>query len=298
MMSHVRISLAALATALLAAQAGAAPVPIGPAAETVQMGAVTVTALRDMLNVVPNDGSVFGKDVGPAPVAKALADAGAPTDNITLGVDSLLVRSAGRTVLIDTGLGPKVGGALMASLAGAGVKPDAITDVLITHSHGDHVGGLVTAAGALAFPHATIRMSAEEWAWMQKSGNAALVTAIAPKVQAFRLGATIVPGIVAFAIPGHTPGHVGYRIGSGERQLVDVGDVAHSTIVSLGHPAWIISYDTDGIVGRQSREAWLARLAATKQRVFSPHFPFPGIGRIVKRGSGYAWQPDTAAIGS
>lgn len=287
----VRISCVALAAALLATEASAAPVPIGAAAQSVTMGAMTVTALRDMLNVVPNDGSVFGKDVGPAPVATALAAAGAPTDQITLGVDALLVRSGGRTVLLDTGLGPKVGGALMASLAVAKVDPASIDDVLITHSHGDHVGGLVTADGALAFPKAWIHLSAAEWTWMQSKGNPALVAAIRPRVRTFAPGAAVVPGIVAVAIPGHTPGHVGYRIGSGRDRLLDIGDVAHSTIVSLGHPAWLIGYDTDATVGRASREAWLAKLAGSGQRVFSPHFPYPGIGRIVRAGAGYAWVP-------
>lgn len=294
MKTYLRRSLAAATAALLAVQSGATPAPTGPAATTVRMGPFTVTALRDMLNVVPNDGSVFGKDVGPAPVARALVDAGVESDRITLGVDALLVRHAGRIVLIDTGLGPKAGGALPASLAMAGVRPDAVDQVLITHSHGDHVGGLITATGALAFPRAVIRLSSAEWDWMQKNGDAALVAAIAPRVQAFEPGATVVPGIVAVAIPGHTPGHVGYRIGSGKSQLTDVGDLAHSAILSPGHPAWIIGYDTDGVEGRRTREAWLARLAQSGQRVFSPHFPFPGIGRIVRHGSAYAWQPDAS----
>lgn len=275
----------------------ASPAPAGAAAVSVRMGASTVVMLRDMLNVVPNDGSVFGKDVGVAKVAKTLADAHLPTDKVTLGVDALLVRNSGRTVLIDTGLGPKVGGALMASLAKAGVAPDTIDDVLITHSHGDHVGGLVSATGTLAFPNAAIHMSATEWAWMKQKGDPALVAAISSKVQAFQPGGAVLPNIVAVSIPGHTPGHVGYRIITGSHHLMDIGDLAHSTIVSLGHPEWIIGYDNDAIAGRTNREAWLARLAKSGERVFSPHFPYPGIGRIVTRGFGYAWQPDVSAIG-
>lgn len=293
----VHHSIGTLVALLSASQGIAAPSPAGPAAVSIRMGGSTVTALRDMLNIVPNDGSVFGKDVGAKQVGKALADAGAPTGTVTLGVDALLVRQSGRTILIDTGLGPKVGGALMGSLAKTGVTPGTIDDVLITHSHGDHVGGLVTATGALAFPKATIHMSAAEWAWMQQKGDPALVAAIAPRVRTFEPGKAVLPNIVAVSLPGHTPGHVGYRIGSGSRQLMDIGDLAHSTIVSLGHPEWIIGYDNDGITGRSSRETWLARLAKSGERVFSPHFPFPGVGRVVKHGTGYAWHPDVAPIG-
>lgn len=287
------VSMAAL---VFVSQALAAPAPVDPAASSIRMGGSTIVALRDMLNVVPNDGSVFGKDVGAGKVGKTLSDAHAPTDRITLGVDALLVRQPARNVLIDTGLGPKIGGALMASLAKAGLKPEAINDVLITHSHGDHVGGLRTAAGDLAFPNATIHMSAPEWAWMQEKGDRALVAAISSKVRTFRPGDTVLPNIVAVDTPGHTPGHVGYQIGSGKSRLIDIGDLAHSTIVSLSHPEWIIGYDTDGVEGRGRRETWLARLAASGERVFSPHFPFPGVGRIVKHGPGYAWHPDVTPI--
>ena len=131
----------------------AKPVPISPAAVPFNIGAVRAIALRDMINRVPNDGSVFGKKEGTGAVADVLREAGAPTDALSLGVDALLVRMPGRMVLIDTGLGSKVGGVLMQSLALAKVSPAEITDVLITHSHGDHVGGLSNADGKSAFPN-------------------------------------------------------------------------------------------------------------------------------------------------
>lgn len=279
-------------TALLAGTAFAKPVAVAPAATPFTVGTLRLVALRDMINSVPNDGSVFGKAEGPAAVADVLRAAGAPTDALALGVDALLVRMPGRIVLIDTGLGPKVGGVLMKSLALARVAPADVTDVLITHSHGDHVGGLSTIDGGLAFPNATIRMSRAEWAWMQgKPDNAALVATIAPKVVAFEPGATVMPGIRAVALPGHTPGHSGYEISSGGQRLLDIGDTAHSAVVSLAKPDWVIGYDTDADQGRQRRDATLASLAASGEHVFSPHFPFPGLGQVVKAGAGYRWQP-------
>lgn len=284
--------LALLAPALVVAAAAlAGPVQVQPEARAFRLGTVEVVALRDAINAVPNDGSVFGKDVGPAAVAGALRHAGAATDTLPLGVDALLVKLPGRVVLIDTGLGPKVGGALLGSLAAAHVDPAAVTDVLITHSHGDHVGGLVTADGALAFPRATVRMSAAEWAFMQGKADPALVRAVSPRIVTFTPGAQVVPGIRSVPLPGHTPGHSGYEITAGSHRLLDIGDTAHSAVISLAHPEWIIGYDTDSAEGRSTREAELARLAASGEPVFAPHFPFPGVGRIVRRGSGYAFVP-------
>jgi glyoxylase-like metal-dependent hydrolase (beta-lactamase superfamily II) len=290
------MTMTGVATALMLASAPAAllakPAPAAPAATPFKLGAATLVPLRDMLNVVPNDGSVFGKGLDPAQVAAVLAKAGAPIDSLTLGVDALLVEMPGRTVLIDTGLGPKVGGMLQASLAAAHVAPDAVTDILITHSHGDHIGGLLTADGALAFPKATIRMATAEWAFLKSHpASAATVAAIAAKVQTFAPGAEVVPGIRSVALAGHTPGHSGYEIVSQGQRLIDIGDTAHSAIVSLAEPDWTVGYDTDAAEGKATRRAELAKLAASHEWLFAPHFPYPGTGKIVAKGSGFAFVP-------
>jgi glyoxylase-like metal-dependent hydrolase (beta-lactamase superfamily II) len=281
----------ALTVALLAGTAACAkPAPVSPAATGFKIGAFQAYALRDMDNVVPNDGSVLGVGQPIPAISKVLADAHAPTGQIALGVDALLVKMPGHVVLLDTGLGPKVGGVLPLSLNEAHVAPGEVTDVLITHSHGDHIGGLVTKEGGLAFPNATIRMSAPEWAFLQSKGGA-VATAIAPKVKTFVPGADVLPGIRAVALPGHTPGHSGYEITSGKDRLLDIGDTAHSSIISLAKPDWTIQYDTDAAEGRATRKAELAKLAASHERIFAPHFPYPGVGFVVKNGDGYTWAP-------
>ncbi|MCW6510839.1 MBL fold metallo-hydrolase [Lichenifustis flavocetrariae] len=292
---RARISLTCFL--LFASGYGAAlakPQIVPPSAQAFKLGSLQVFALRDANNVLDNDGKVFGVGVGPDAVARVLKDAGAPTDEVTLSVDGLLVKAADRVMLFDTGLGPSVKGALMASLTQTGVAPDEVTDVMITHSHGDHVGGLATAEGGLAFPKATIRMSAPEWAWMQAQPNSqALAKIIAPKVQTFEPGATVLPGVTSIALPGHTPGHAGFEIVSGSDKLIDIGDTAHSSIVSLAEPDWAIAYDNDKDEGESTRRATLKRLAEDHSLIFAPHFPFPGIGRIETAGDHFSWKPET-----
>lgn len=271
---------------------GPGPAPAPPAAERFQLGRLQLIALHDAAFIAPNDGKVLGADVGPAAVARVLARAGAPTGTIALSVNALLVRLPGHLVLIDTGLGPKAHGGLIASLAVANVAPAEVTDVLITHSHGDHIGGVVTAAGGLAFPNATIRMASKEWTWLRSQAEGkAVADAIATRVRTFEPGTQVLPGITAIAITGHTPGHVGYEITSGRSRLLDIGDTAHSSIVSLAQPGWTMGFDNDKAQGRRSREAMLARLARTHELVFSPHFPFPGVGHVAQAGAGYRWLP-------
>lgn len=293
-MRAVAVLLATLAAPLIAAPLLAAPMPqpVAPAATWFTIGDVRVAALRDTEFLIPNDGKTFGVDAGVPAVAALLAAAGAPTDTVRVGVDALLVRVPGRVVVLDTGIGPGAGGQLIASLAAAGVTPAQVTDVLVTHSHGDHVGGLVDAAGAAAFPNAKVRMSAAEWTFLQgNAGAAKLVAAITPQVVTFAAGAEVVPGIRAHAVAGHTPGHMSYEVTSGRARLLDIGDTAHSTIVSLTRPDWVMGFDSDPAAGKASRRAELARLAASHEIVFAPHFPYPGVGTIAAKGDGFAWVP-------
>src|SRR6185369_9100060 len=162
-------------------------------------------------------------------------------------------------------------------------------------AHPDHIGGLVIK-GALAFPNATIRMTAAEWTWLQgMTDQADLVKLITPKVATFAPGAEVVPGITSVEIKGHTPGHSGYEITSGKDHLLDIGDAAHSSIISLAKPAWHMGFDSDQDVGAASRIAELAQLAKSQETIFAPHFPFPGVGKIKAQADHYVWRPTLSA---
>lgn len=267
-------------------------VPVAPAARSFHVGALSLTALHDAQIVVANDGKTFGVGVSTGAVGSVLRGAGAPADRITLSANALLVRTGHRLILIDTGIGPRNHGALLGSLKLAGVSPGDVTDVLITHPHPDHIGGLLDAQGGLAFPSATIRMASAAWTYMKQKVPPAVISVVAPRVQTFEPGANIAPGIRSVSLPGHTPGHVGYEITSGHSRLIDIGDTAHSSIVSLARPKWGIQFDNDEDLGRQTRLKTLAALARAHEWVFAPHFPFPGVGHIVAAGQGFAWKPD------
>ncbi len=268
------------------------------------VGELSAMALHDGGLDFPNDGKTFGVGHAPAEVAALLAAAGAPTDKLSLSIQPLLVKTVDRVLLFDTGAGTNMGangGGLPAAMATAGVDPQSITDVFISHAHGDHVGGLLNAQGALAFPNAAIHISAPEWAFLkgmnaQSAAGVAiarhpqLVAAMEPKVAAFAPGADIVPGVVkAVEIKGHTPGHSGYLITSGQGSLLFVGDAVHHFVVSVQKPDWTVAFDTDAPTAAASRSALLAQSAASGQRIFAGHFPFPGLGRIERRGDGFVW---------
>jgi glyoxylase-like metal-dependent hydrolase (beta-lactamase superfamily II) len=269
------------------------PAAVPAAAQPFKLGNLQLIALHDAEFVMHNDGKTFGSDADVATVGSLLKASNLPDDRLTLSVNALLVRDGKRVILIDSGLGTAVHGALMASLGEAGVAPGEVTDILITHSHFDHVGGLAGADGKLAFPNAAIRMSTAEWAWMKSQPNAAaLVKVIDGHVQTFTPGAAIAPAVTSVALDGHTPGHVGYEITSGKLSLLDIGDMAHSSVISLKKPEWSMQFDNDKATAMATRKATFARLANSHELVFAPHFPYPGVGFVVANDHAYTWVPE------
>jgi glyoxylase-like metal-dependent hydrolase (beta-lactamase superfamily II) len=133
-------------------------------------------------------------------------------------------------------------------------------------------------------------MSAPQWEAMQKNPQLApIVTAVTPKIAAFAPGADLVPGVKAIDIQGHTPGHSGYLITSGDATVAFLGDMAHHSVISVQRPDWTIAFDGDAPTAQASRKKFLEEWAASGQRIFAPHFPFPGIGKVEKQGDNIVW---------
>jgi len=272
-----------------------------------KIGSYSAFALKDGDIQEPNDGKSFVVGKTPAEVSAVLKAGGAPGDHFEFSIQPLLVRAGTRVLLFDAGAGTNFGagaGQLTQSMAAAGIDSAGVTDIFISHAHGDHIGGLVTSAGQLTFPNASVHLSAPEWQWLSSMNpkdaksigledQAGLVAAIRPKVVPFQPGSVLVPGVVeAVEIKGHTPGHSAYQIGSGTNTILYIGDSMHSYVVSVGKPSWHVMFDTDQQIGAASRTALVARSASSGQRIYAVHFPFPGVGKIVQGKGGYTWMAE------
>ena len=284
------------------AVAPAATAPVAPVAQQgtqnadvfrFRIGTLEAVALLDGAIDVANDGKTFGVGRPTADVAALLSTAGLPTDALHLSIQPLLLRDGERTVLFDTGAADATwarAGKLQASLRGARVEPSQVTDILLSHSHPDHVGGLLTREGALAFPTATVRLSSAEWEAMKGNPDAAtLVAAIEPKVATFAAGTQVLPGVTAVPVEGHTPGHSAFEIVSGSERLLYLGDTAHHYVVSVQRPEWTVQYDMDAAKAQPARRALLQRAAQDNLRVYAAHFPFPGVGHVKVQGDAFVW---------
>jgi glyoxylase-like metal-dependent hydrolase (beta-lactamase superfamily II) len=287
----------------------AEPAPVAKEENTrsLMIGELQAMAVRDGSLEFPNDNKVFGVGQTPEEFASFLIAAGQPTDKLQLSLQPLLVQTTDRVMLFDTGAGSNFGagsGLLLVNLTTAGIDPKSVTDIFISHVHGDHVGGLVDANGALNFPNARIHIAKAEWKFLQglgadKAKNIAvtnydaMVAGMKPKVDAFAPGSELVKGTVkAVDIQGHTPGHSGYLITQGPESLLYVGDSMHHYIVSVQKPDWPMNFDSDQATGARSRAALIADSAAKGQRIYAVHFPFPGVGKFEKQGDGFVWMAE------
>src|ERR1700744_1937208 len=224
-MTQRRLALKVLAAICAASAASAsvttdaAPATPGVQFQAFKIGSYSAVALKDGSLEMPNDGKSFVVGQSNEAVGAGLKAGGAPADHFEFSIQPLLVHAGNHVLLFDTGVGNwygDIGGKLPGSMKAAGEKPASVTDVYISHAHGDHIGGLVTPSGALAFPNATIHMSAPEWKWLANLTNeaaqnygiqhlSAFVSTIKPKVVPFEPGAILLPGIVkAVALKGHT----------------------------------------------------------------------------------------------
>jgi glyoxylase-like metal-dependent hydrolase (beta-lactamase superfamily II) len=272
-----------------------------------KVGDIEIVAISDGYLELP--GALFvniSEQERAAAFSAAFLDPAVPA---RVGVTAHLVRAGGRTILIDTGtadlFGPTLG-ALPGTLAALGVAPADVDAVLLTHMHPDHLGGLL-AGGAPAFPNATVHVSATDLAFWTDEATAArapddfkpffaraVATAAAygDRVIPFGADGEVLPGVASLALPGHTVGHTGYHLSSGDAEILVFGDVAHSAAVQFAHPGAGLVFDTDPAQAAETRARTLDRLAADRTLVAGTHLPFPGIGHVARAGDAYAWVPE------
>jgi glyoxylase-like metal-dependent hydrolase (beta-lactamase superfamily II) len=232
------------------------------------------------------------------------------TSPVEASINAFLVEDGSRRVLVDTGagelFGPGLGGKLPASLAAVGCRPEQVDDILITHVHTDHSGGLVVG-GELGFPNATVHVAREDADFFLDPSNArrrgydghyfeqaekTLGPCVrAGKVRTFSGRTSILPGITAIPTPGHTPGSTAYRIESEGDQIEFWGDLVHVAEVQLPRPSITIAFDVDHPAAARQRAARFDEAARERKLVAAPHLPFPGVGHVRAEGEGYAWVP-------
>jgi glyoxylase-like metal-dependent hydrolase (beta-lactamase superfamily II) len=232
------------------------------------------------------------------------------TDKVPTSVNAYLINTGDKLVLVDTGAADKFGptlGQLQANLKAAGYQPEQVDMILITHMHGDHVGGLVVD-GKIAFPNATVHAGKEDadfWlseAVMKKAPADAQMffqaaqASLNPYVQAGKFkpisGDTeFVPGIKAVAAHGHTPGHTIYTVESKGQKLVLWGDLMHVAAVQFPQPQVTIAFDIDSKSAAAQRKKAYADAVKGRYLVGSAHLPFPGLGHLRADGKGYQWTP-------
>nr|HMN31348.1 MBL fold metallo-hydrolase [Caldilineaceae bacterium] len=257
-------------------------------------------------------------------VEAALRQHGQRSDQIAAPYTCLFVDTGEHRVLIDLGAGnlgahaeqifPGLDhatshtGTLVQNLQAAGVSPDEVDTVIITHAHPDHVGGALDEEGKLIFADARYFIGATEWEyWMSEAAaNSAIPMSalvrrnLAPLRERIRLigdGYEIVPGIRAIDTPGHTAGHLALSILSGGEQLLHISDVVLFPL-HLEHPEWLPVFDFSPEQAAASKQAIFDRAAKEHALVFAHHFPpFPNLGHVAKQTVGWQWQPVTGEDG-
>ena len=266
-----------------------------------KIGNTEVSAISDGVFQIPH--SWF-----PNAAAEALAAAGDP---IELGANVWLVKTGDRAVLVDTGSGaafegviPTVG-KLDALLAASGIKKADVTDIIITHMHTDHIGGLI-GPDAGGYGNARIHMAGAEWTFwtdpdlvsrmpaeMKETieGQQAIVAPISDRIVAHAADADLGDGLSLVPLPGHTPGHSGVRISDGDQEMLILADAILSSALQLADPNVAYVLDLDPDLAAETRTDLLNRLADTGTVFAATHFSYPGFGRVERDGEGFALKP-------
>ena len=224
------------------------------------------------------------------------------TNHIVIEIDDAII-------LVDIGSGNRflpTAGKLMENLTLAGIDPASITHVAFTHAHPDHIWGLRDDFDEpVLFDAEHIIGAAEHDYWLQDG----LVNSVAESMQQFVVGAVnsltadglewtladdgdeVAPGLRMIATPGHTPGHMSLMLEADGQQLMILGDAMTHAYVSVERPDWHGGFDADGPQAAATRNRLLDMAATDGIAVLGYHFPFPGVGHIMRASDGYRFIP-------
>lgn len=274
-----------------------------------KVGGFEITQISDGARTFPMPEG-FVKNVSKDQAIAATEAAYFPKGQVTIPFNPMVINTGSKLILIDTGYGPGVApqvGLLPANMAAAGIDPKAIDIVVCSHLHPDHINGLKTADGGLAFPNAEIKAPAADWAfWMsdENMGKASpgmmknyfantrkVLSNIAGKITRYDAGKEVAPGVTAIDTGGHTPGHTSFAVASGSSRIFVQSDVTNIPQFFLRNPGWHVMFDVDPQKAEQTRRKFYDMAATEKAMVVGYHFPFPSIGYVEKDGSGYRLVP-------
>jgi glyoxylase-like metal-dependent hydrolase (beta-lactamase superfamily II) len=271
-------------------------------AHTRTIGDIEVTTLSDGVLSAPLD-VVLDMDKAET---ERLADR---SGHLPIAVNAFLLRLGGKWVLVDTGAGNSMGptlGKLADNLRAHGVAPEEIETIFLTHLHPDHSNGLTDDAGAALYPKAEVILhETEAKFWLDRDPStganeriarniAKTAVTIAPyRARMHTVGeGEVMPGVSAVLLAGHTPGHTGWLIQSGNDGLLIWGDLVHLAAIQIARPDTGLIYDVDPQAACATRRRMFDRVAADKLMVGGAHLDFPGFGTIVRKGAGFAFEPD------
>ena len=270
-------------------------------------GKFTVYALSDGTVRRPLDAG-FVRNANLSEVQAALAEQRLPTDHIMVPYTPFVVEANGKRFLMDTGFadnGPEGTGRLHENMRAAGIEPNTIDVILMSHLHGDHINGLRRKDGSLVYPDAKVFIPRPEYEhWMsEEKMNAAPEAAQGgfktvrrvlqdypqDRLEMFDPGKPV-EGFETIAGFGHSPGQTAFSVGSGAESFTYLADVAHYPALFVRHPHWQVQFDMNPDVAQTTRHELLARMKEQGGLVGGYHFPFPSIGTIAAREEGYSFE--------
>lgn len=267
------------------------------------IGARELISVSDGNLVLP--GSMFFNGLPQTELYAILAEHGLAQTQLEPACNLTLLRGSDSTVLFDAGSGSGFmpsAGAMLDSLDALGIAPEDITHVVFTHAHPDHLWGILDDFDDPVFPGATLMIGQAEWDyWTDPNtvstigearasfavGAARRLEAIQDQMVMFKGGQEVLPGIMAHATPGHTPGHMSFEIRDGSTAALVGGDAIGNHHVAFARPQWASGADQDADLGVKSRLGLLDKLASEQIPLMGFHMPNGGLGRVERHGDAY-----------